>query len=291
MRSPMIRTRPTTRASQRSSSFYRRPMRNLASVPVTIVPLNAAGATSDATAVVPARDTKNLSVAASPALPAQRSVMTTAGMPLTIDTGSDLPLASASIALPSNAARASDASLIAMNAATPGDQQGSNLLASQSQPLLVAMASSAAEARAAGTDKVADVQPAATSRQSLIDALGERLNVQLNRGSSQATIRLDPPMMGTIQIVIRHDAAGVQVHLSATHGDVLRQLHSIGNALSHDLTQRNQGEVTVHVSGGSRDGDGRQRDRHGGSADSDSAPGHALRTVDESERAVTFTLA
>jgi flagellar hook-length control protein FliK len=188
------------------------------------------------------------------------------------------------------ATRASDAALIAMNSTAGGDPQGSNILVSQSQPLFVALAD-ATNQKTAGTDKVADTQLPATSRPGLVDALGERLSVQLNRGSSQATLRLDPPMMGTIEIVIRHDAAGVQVHLSASHGDVLRQLHGIGNALTQDLVQRNHGDVTVHVSEGSPEGDGRQRNRQGDSADGDSTPGHALRMADEPERATAFTLA
>jgi flagellar hook-length control protein FliK len=122
-----------------------------------------------------------------------------------------------------------------------------------------------------------------------VQALGERLHVQLSRGSSQAVIRLDPPMMGTIEIVIRQDAGGVQVHLSASHSEVLRQLHGIGGALSQDLIQRNHGEVAVHVSQSTRDAEGRQRQRQGGAEENDSRPGRALHMASESDR-VAFTL-
>jgi flagellar hook-length control protein FliK len=263
----------------------------LPSVSVTAVAATSATAVADAANDASARDVKaiSLTTATPGAARAAVSANPATTTPL-VDDGSDASLADASGPRPAPAARAP----IAMSVTAAVDQQVSNLLASQSQPLLMAFASGATDATAqkvVATDKTADASPAAPNRQALVDALGERLSVQLNRGSSQATVRLDPPMMGTIEIVIRHDAAGVQVHLSASHGDVLRQLHSIGNALSQDLVQRNHGEVTVHVSESSRDGEGRQRNHQGGSAERDSNPGHALRTADEPERAVAFTLA
>ena len=266
----------------------------LRSAVVTAVPTNAT-AVADAGNDASARDVKAISLTtatttAAPGAPrAAVSANPATPTPLADDLSEASP-ANASTPQPAPAARAPSA----MSATVASDALASNLLASQSQPLLMAFASSATDATAqkvVAADKTADASPTAPNRQALIDALGERLSVQLNRGSSQATVRLDPPMMGTIEIVIRHDAAGVQVHLSASHGDVLRQLHSIGTALSQDLVQRNHGEVTVHVSESSRDGEGRQRNHQRGSAESDPTPGHALRTPDEPERAVAFTLA
>lgn len=261
----------------------------LASASVTAGPSSLSAAASVASDAASARDVKANSLASTtPSAP--RGVANANPVTSFVDDVNEVSVANASTPQSSLATRMS----IAMNAARPSDQQPSNLLASQSQPLLMALASGTGDATAqkiVATDQAAEAPAAAPNRQALVDALGERLSVQLNRGSSQATLRLDPPMMGTIEIVIRHDAAGVQVHLSASHGDVLRQLHSIGNALSQDLVQRNHGEVTVHVSESSRDGEGRQRNRQGDSADGESTPGHALRTADEPERAVAFTLA
>lgn len=267
----------------------------LPSALVTAVPTPSATVVAEVPNETSARDVKAISLTtatttAPPGAPrAAVSANPATSTPLADDV-SDASLAGGSTAQSASAVRAP----IAMTATASVDQQASSLLASQSQPLLMAFAASATDATAqkvVAADKTADASPTAPNRQALVDALGERLSVQLNRGSSQATVRLDPPMMGTIEIVIRHDAGGVQVHLSASHGDVLRQLHSIGNALSQDLVQRNHGEVTVHVSESSRDGEGRQRNHQRGSAESDATPGHALRTADEPERAVAFTLA
>lgn len=170
----------------------------------------------------------------------------------------------------------------------------------QSQSVLAsAMPQAAGIAQAAGIERAIEtlqIKPdshlAAESKPALAQALGERLHVQINRGVSHAVIRLDPPNLGTIEIVIRHEGGSVQVHMSASHGDVLRQLHGIGNALTQDLIQRNHGDVTVYISESSREADGRERQRHGSSHEEEGArPGRAWSEPEDSDRPVAFTLA
>lgn len=101
-------------------------------------------------------------------------------------------------------------------------------------------------------------------RQPLAEALGDRLQLNLQRGSDQAVIRLEPPQLGRIEIAIRHEAGSLQVHLSATHHEVVRQLNTIGDSLRQDLGQRQYGDVSVVVSDAGamgRDADGRSRGR------------------------------
>lgn len=170
----------------------------------------------------------------------------------------------------------------------------------QSQSVLAsAMPQAAGIAQAAGIERAIEtlqIKPdshlAAESKPALAQALGERLHVQINRGVSHAVIRLDPPNLGTIEIVIRHEGGSVQVHMSASHGDVLRQLHGIGNALTQDLIQRNHGDVTVYISESSREADSRERQRHGSSHEEEGArPGRAWSEPEDSDRPVAFTLA
>lgn len=126
-------------------------------------------------------------------------------------------------------------------------------------------------------------QAIVASRPALAAVLGERLHVQINQRSEHAVIRLDPPSMGTIEIVVRHEAGGVQVQMRASNPEVARQLHGIGDTLRQDLVQRQHGDVSVQVWDGSRDADGRQRQR---STPWQDEPGHALReTADEHEPA------
>lgn len=161
-----------------------------------------------------------------------------------------------------------------------------------SQSVLLAAMPEAAGLEPAIARTEPDSQRVATDKPILVQALGERLHVQINRGVSHAVIRLDPPNLGTIEIVIRHEGSGVQVHMSASHGDVLRQLHGIGNALAQDLVQRNHGDVTVHVSDSSREADGRERQRQGTAHEENGArPGRAWSEPEDGDRPVAFTLA
>lgn len=108
---------------------------------------------------------------------------------------------------------------------------------------------------AARVPEAAKVPATATSaptarQQKLIDALGERLSVQMAQGMRQAVIRLDPGSNGSIRIELRQNVNGMAVHLSATHPEVVLQLQAIGESLRQDLGARHGGDVTVQVSAG-----------------------------------------
>lgn len=125
-------------------------------------------------------------------------------------------------------------------------------------------------------------------REPLQQALGERLQVEIGRGGERAVIRLDPPMMGRVEIVIRHDGGSLQVQLTATHGEVLRQLQGIGETLRQDLVQRHFGDVSVAVFDAAHEGSGRSRrdraddaEREPGRALGDDAPGVFAFNTDE----------
>ncbi|WP_235914305.1 flagellar hook-length control protein FliK, partial [Rugamonas rivuli] len=85
-------------------------------------------------------------------------------------------------------------------------------------------------------------------QQPLREALGDRLQVQLQRNNDHAVIRLEPPNMGSIEISIRHSAGSLQVNLSANHSEVLRQLNTIGDSVRQDLSTRQYADVSVTVS-------------------------------------------
>ena len=116
----------------------------------------------------------------------------------------------------------------------------------------------------------------------LREALGERLQTQIGRNSEHAVIRLDPPMLGRIDISIRHTAGMLQVNLSASNTEVLRQLQGIGENMRNDLAQRQYTEVAVNISATPRspaaqafaDGDARGQ-RQPGRQQDDAEPGRA----------------
>ncbi|WP_176460826.1 flagellar hook-length control protein FliK [Janthinobacterium sp. PC23-8] len=117
----------------------------------------------------------------------------------------------------------------------------------------------------------------------LREALGERLQTQISRNSEYAVIRLDPPMLGRIDIAIRHTAGSLQVNLSASNTEVLRQLQSIGENMRNDLAQRQYTEVAVTISATPRspaaqafaEGDARGQ-RQPARQQDDAEPGRAL---------------
>lgn len=125
---------------------------------------------------------------------------------------------------------------------------------------------------------------------SLLQALSERIAVQSERGTERVVIRLDPPYRGQIEIHIRQDATGAtQIQLNASHADVVRQLHAIGDSLRQELAQRQGGDVSVQIAQHSREQDGRQQrqDRQG----EQQQPGRALDEQASSADTARFALA
>jgi flagellar hook-length control protein FliK len=133
---------------------------------------------------------------------------------------------------------------------------------------------------AADTVKLAG--PPTAWRQNLQETLGDRLNVHVANNVQQATISIEPPQLGRIDIAIRHSAGTLEVNISATNGDVLRQLQTVSDNLRNDLAQRQYTEVAVTVTPAPKNnaapfgdpqqqGRGRQQGR-----DQDNEPGRGL---------------
>lgn len=129
-----------------------------------------------------------------------------------------------------------------------------------------------------------------TQRSALEVALGDRLQLQITQRSEHAVIRLDPPSMGTIEIVIQREAGNIQVHLRASNAEVARQLHGIGDSLRQDLINRQSGDVSVHVSDSSREQHSASQQQQRQSQAQREAVGRALSESNE-ESAKSFTLA
>lgn len=100
-----------------------------------------------------------------------------------------------------------------------------------------------------------DPEPSRWAQQ-LQSALGERLQVQVKEQIQHATIRLDPPEMGKIDIAVQIENGRVQVSINASQGEVYRALQQVSNDLRQSLTEQNFVQVNVQVSsqGGQRDG-------------------------------------
>lgn len=84
--------------------------------------------------------------------------------------------------------------------------------------------------------------------QQLQSALGERLQLQVKNQIQHATIRLDPPDMGKIDISMQIENGRLQVHINASQGEVYRALQQVSNDLRQSLTEQNVLQVNVQVS-------------------------------------------
>lgn len=142
--------------------------------------------------------------------------------------------------------------------------------------------------------------PPAAWRQSLQEALGERLNLQLGKNAEQAVIRLEPPMLGRVEISIRHAAGSLEVNITATHSEVLRQLNTVSDNLRSDLAQRQYTDVSVNVSqatpraqagaqAGAFGADAQGRGRQQGQDQDERAPGAALAEANQSTTAFSLS--
>lgn len=98
--------------------------------------------------------------------------------------------------------------------------------------------------------------------QQLQSALGERLQIQMRDQVQHATIRLEPPDMGKINISLQFEPGRLQVHINASQGEVYRALQQVSNDLRQSLTDHNVMQVDVQVSqqqpGQQQSGQGRQ---------------------------------
>ncbi|CAN7779275.1 flagellar hook-length control protein FliK [Caballeronia sp. LjRoot34] len=134
------------------------------------------------------------------------------------------------------------------------------------------------------------LQPASVEpQQKLVALLGERISLHAEQGVQRAVIRLDPLMSGNVRIELRHEAGAIQIYLSATNSDVVRQLQAITDGLRQDLANRQFTDVVVHVSAtraGEHGSEGRQqRDGQDPHAQREHRPGRGLAQGDLTDTA------
>lgn len=117
--------------------------------------------------------------------------------------------------------------------------------------------------------------------QQLHSALNDRLQLQVRNQVQHATIRLDPPEMGKVDISLQIENGRMQVHISASNGETYRALQQISQELRQSLTEQNFVQVNVQVStqsGQQQSGRGQQMPAQ------QNAPGAALEVVADDEQ-------
>lgn len=99
----------------------------------------------------------------------------------------------------------------------------------------------------------------------MLQALRDQIEMQIAQRSQHATIRLDPPDLGSLDIQINHEQGKLSVQINAGQADIARLLNMLSERLRHELLEQNFFEVNVQV--GSHAEQGRQgRQRQDGAA-------------------------
>lgn len=95
----------------------------------------------------------------------------------------------------------------------------------------------------------------------MLSALRDNVELQLGQRVQNATIRLDPPELGALEILVRHEAGQLNVQISASNGDVARLLQNTSDRLRQELVGQNFLQVNVQVSSDSPSGQQGQQNR------------------------------
>lgn len=103
--------------------------------------------------------------------------------------------------------------------------------------------------------------PEAKWGEQMLHALRENVDLQIQQKIQSATIRLDPPELGSMEIMLSHESGRLNVHLSAANADVARLLQQTSDRLRHELVGQHFVQVNVQVGADSGGQQGQQRQR------------------------------
>ena len=92
-----------------------------------------------------------------------------------------------------------------------------------------------------------DASNKSTLGMQLVQALKEKVELQLNQEVQQARIKLDPPEMGRLELSIRLEGDKLHIHINASNGAVRDALNAQADRLRNDLLAQHTGGVEVSV--------------------------------------------
>lgn len=119
--------------------------------------------------------------------------------------------------------------------------------------------------------------PQARWGEQMLHALRETVQVQVQQRFHQAAIRLDPPELGSLEILVTQEPGRLSVQISAAQGEVARLLQHTSERLRQELVEHNALQVEVQVSSDSQRHAGRdsshQRHEPGSAEAIQDAPG------------------
>jgi len=96
--------------------------------------------------------------------------------------------------------------------------------------------------------------PQAQWGEQMLHSLREQVELQINQRIQNATIRLDPPELGSLEIFLSHESGRLSVQLSAANADVARLLQQTSERLRQELVGQHFVQVNVQVSADAQGG-------------------------------------
>ncbi|VXC27388.1 putative Flagellar hook-length control protein [Pseudomonas sp. 8AS] len=124
--------------------------------------------------------------------------------------------------------------------------------------------------------------PEAKWGEQMLNALRDSVELQLKQNKQQATIRLDPAELGSLEIRLNQEGGRLQIHINAAQGDVARLLQQTSERLRQDLIGQHFVQVDVQVGADSQSG--QRQAREGASLFAEEAPRAALDEQADGER-------
>lgn len=103
--------------------------------------------------------------------------------------------------------------------------------------------------------------PEAKWGEQLLHALRDNVQVQIQQRMQNATIRLDPPELGSLEIYLSHEAGRLTVHITASQTDVARLIQQTSDRLRQELAGPQFTQVNVQTSAEGQGGQQQSRER------------------------------
>nr|WP_286010261.1 flagellar hook-length control protein FliK [Serpens gallinarum] len=154
------------------------------------------------------------------------------------------------------AARAEAAPLNTGNAiGTTVDMAGGKAAEGETSAVLSGQASQLPAAVSALPERTLKLQGSDAQRgEQMLHALRDSVDMQIQQKAQRATIRLDPPELGKLEIVVSQEVGRITIQINAGQADTLRLLQQTSDRLRQELLTQHFVQVNVQVGADSQSG-------------------------------------
>jgi flagellar hook-length control protein FliK len=164
-------------------------------------------------------------------------------------------IASTSMAMSSSATNVVQLASVAIN-----EMSASETISSSIVP--AALTSAGAEsAQRTAQSQLSLHAPEAKWGEQLLHALRDNVQVQIQQKIQNATIRLDPPELGSLEIYLSHESGRLQVQITASQADVARLIQHTSDRLRQELSGPQFTQVNIQTSAEGQSGQQQSRER------------------------------